>query len=71
MKLIECQRCNAVALEKLNSHTICHNCNWSPDLSQFRKKELGLTYYYPLDLNLMKQINEILGLIEGRYPKIA
>lgn len=71
MKLTECQRCKVIGLEKLSSHTICHGCNWSPDLSLGHKQAQGLSYYYPLNTELMKQISEIIKLVGGHVPKIA
>lgn len=71
MKFEKCRRCETEGLERLETHTICHNCNWSPDLSVHSKRRQGLDYYFPLNTDLVKQIKEILILLEGHYPKIA
>ena len=51
----KCPRCGYQSLEEMQSYTICYECNWSLENDFY---QLGQPYYYPINVNLKKQLKE-------------
>ena len=54
-----CPRCKYKGLEERESYTICYECNWTPPENNHCQLLADEPYYYPLSIDLEKQLKEI------------